>query len=48
LQYIQTSCAVLLIGYMLYIMFYDVQELPWKRSRREAPEIIFAPPKPQP
>jgi regulator of sigma E protease len=45
LQYVQTSCAVLLIGYMLYIMFYDVQEVPWKRVKQEVPEIIFAPAK---
>jgi regulator of sigma E protease len=44
LNYIQTSCAVLLIGYMLYIMFYDVQEVPWwKRNKPEGPEMIFAP-----
>jgi regulator of sigma E protease len=46
LQYIQTSCAVLLIGYMLYIAFYDVQELPWKRNKQEVPEVIFAPREP--
>jgi regulator of sigma E protease len=44
LQYIQTSCAVLLIGYMLYIAFYDVQELPWRRSKETTRvEMIFAP-----
>lgn len=42
-QYIQTSCAVLLIGFMLYIAFYDVQELPWKRKSRQTQELIFAP-----
>ncbi|MBN2505385.1 MAG: RIP metalloprotease RseP [Verrucomicrobia bacterium] len=43
-QYIQTSCALLLIGFMLYIAFYDVQELPWKREPRpQLPELIFAP-----
>ena len=36
---IQTSCAVLLIGFMLYIAFYDVQDLPWKRPK----EVKFAP-----
>ncbi|HLH57475.1 MAG TPA: RIP metalloprotease RseP [Verrucomicrobiae bacterium] len=36
---IQTSCAVLLIGFMLYIAFYDVQDLPWKRPK----EAKFAP-----
>lgn len=27
---IQTTCALLLISFMLYIAFYDVQDLPWK------------------
>lgn len=39
---VQTGCAVLLIGFMLYIAFYDVQELPWKRDK-ERPEMQFAP-----
>jgi len=42
LQVLQTSCAVLIIGYMLYIAFYDVQELfPEKRDKRE--EMKFSP-----
>jgi regulator of sigma E protease len=41
---IQTACAVALIGFMLYIAVFDVQELPWKRSKEDAPpEIQFAP-----
>lgn len=41
---IQTACAVCLIGFMLYIAFYDVQDLPWKRGKQEAPvELKFAP-----
>ena len=47
LQVLQTSCAVLIIGYMLYIAFYDVQELPWKRRAEKPPEMIFSP-KPAP
>jgi regulator of sigma E protease len=47
LQGLQTACAVLIIGYMLYIAFYDVQELPWNRSRDKRPEIKFTP-KPAP
>jgi regulator of sigma E protease len=39
---IQTSCAVLLIGFMLYIAFYDLQDLPWKRGKAK-PELQFAP-----
>jgi hypothetical protein len=30
---IQTSCAVLIIGYMLYITFFDVQDLPFVRKK---------------
>jgi regulator of sigma E protease len=41
LQYVQTGCAVLIIGYMLYVTFYDAQDLPWKRAERF--EIKFAP-----
>lgn len=43
---IQTSCAVLLIGFMLYIAFYDVQDLPWKRNRDKPVEVKFAPKSP--
>jgi regulator of sigma E protease len=47
LQALQTSCAVVIIGYMLYIVFFDVQELPWNRKTEKPPEIRFAP-KPEP
>jgi regulator of sigma E protease len=40
---IQTTCAVLLIGFMLYIAFYDVQDLPWKRGKDKSPDIKFSP-----
>jgi regulator of sigma E protease len=33
LEVIQTSCAVLIIGYMLYITFFDVQDLPFVRNQ---------------
>jgi regulator of sigma E protease len=46
--FIQTSCAVLLIGFMLYIVFYDVQDLPWKRAREKPVELRFAPKTPPP
>ncbi len=42
-QIVQTGCALLLIGFMLYIAFYDVQELPWKRRASELPQLKFAP-----
>ena len=41
LSIVQNTCAVLIIGYMLYVTFYDVQDLPWKRAKRF--EIKFAP-----
>ncbi len=44
---IQTSCAVLLIGFMLYIAFYDVQDLPWRRSKDKPVEVKFAPKSPE-
>ena len=33
LEVIQTGCAVLIIGYMLYITFFDVQDLPFVKKR---------------
>lgn len=44
---IQTSCAVALIAFMLYIAFFDVQDLPWRRSKEKGPtELKFAPQEP--
>ncbi|MEI8044508.1 MAG: RIP metalloprotease RseP [Verrucomicrobiota bacterium] len=40
---IQTGCAVLIIGFMVYIAFYDLQDLPWKRSKEKPVEMKFAP-----
>jgi regulator of sigma E protease len=42
---IQTGCAAALIMFMVYIAFYDVQDLPWKRSKdKDKPaDIRFAP-----
>lgn len=31
---VQNTCAALIIGYMLYVTFYDVQDLPWKHTKR--------------
>ena len=42
---IQTSCAVLIIGYMLFVTFFDAQDLPWRRKAKP-PEIKFSPPAP--
>jgi regulator of sigma E protease len=33
LEIVQTSCAFLIIGYMLYITFFDVQDLPFVRKQ---------------
>jgi len=43
LQYIQTACAVVLIGFMLFIAFYDTGD--WVRSARKNREepLVFAP-----
>jgi regulator of sigma E protease len=43
LSTIQTACAVLLIAFMVYIAFYDVQDLPWRRTKEKPTEIKFAP-----
>src|SRR6266542_506754 len=46
LSVLQTCCAVVIIGYMLYIAFYDAQELslPFKVKKEPAvPELKFAP-----
>jgi regulator of sigma E protease len=32
LEVIQTSCAVAIIGFMLYIMFFDVQDIPFVQN----------------
>jgi regulator of sigma E protease len=42
--FIQTGCALLIIGYMLFITFFDAQDWrPWKREA-PAPEIRFKAP----
>jgi len=33
LEVIQTSCAMLIIGYMLYVTFFDVQDLPFIKKK---------------
>ncbi|HSU56512.1 MAG TPA: RIP metalloprotease RseP [Candidatus Dormibacteraeota bacterium] len=40
---VQTGCAAALIMFMLYIAFYDVQDLPWKRGKEKPVEMKFAP-----
>jgi len=38
---VQNACAILIIGYMLYVTFFDIQDLPWKRS--QTTDIRFGP-----
>lgn len=42
LNWIQTGCAVVIIGYMVYVTFFDVQDFSFKRPRRFEPK--FSPP----
>jgi regulator of sigma E protease len=45
LEKVQGAFAMLIIGYMLYITFYDVLDLPWKRGAEKPPaELKFSPP----
>jgi regulator of sigma E protease len=34
LEVLQGACAILLIGFMLYVSFYDVQDLPWNSNQK--------------
>jgi regulator of sigma E protease len=45
LETLQGACAILLIGFMLYISFYDVQDLPWNSNQKPK---FSAPAKPAP
>jgi regulator of sigma E protease len=48
LEMIQTGCAVLIIGYMLYVTFYDAQDLPFIRNKLDKMETQPAAAKPTP
>ena len=37
LEWVQTACATLIIGYMLYISFFDIGDLFGKSADRKAP-----------
>ena len=37
LEWVQTACATLIIGYMLYISFFDIGDLFGKSSDRKSP-----------
>jgi regulator of sigma E protease len=45
LEFVQSACAILIIGFMLYVTFYDVLDLPWKRpaAREVVEEMEFSP-----
>jgi regulator of sigma E protease len=43
LQYLQTACAVLLIGFMLFIAFYDTGDLVRSARHNRDEPIVFAP-----
>ena len=45
LEIVQTSCAVLIIGYMLYVTFFDVQDLPFVKSKLDQLETQAPQPK---
>ena len=48
LELIQTGCAVLIIGYMLYVTFYDAQDLPFIRNKLDKLDSQSAPAKATP
>jgi regulator of sigma E protease len=44
LEFVQSGFAVLLIGFMLYVTFFDVLDLPWRRAAPPpATEMTFTP-----
>lgn len=44
LEIVQSGFAILLIGFMLYVTFFDVIDLPWKKTKVEpAAEMTFEP-----
>jgi regulator of sigma E protease len=44
LSAVLNTCAVVVIGYILYVSFYDVQDLPWSQTKKY--EVKFTPKKP--
>jgi regulator of sigma E protease len=49
LEYVQTACALVIISFMLFIMFFDVQDLPFigdtKRASMQFPKSTEVAPK---
>ncbi|MBS0658884.1 MAG: RIP metalloprotease RseP [Verrucomicrobia bacterium] len=44
LEYVQTACALVIIGFMLYVTVFDVMDLPFLKRGGGSPELIFLPP----
>jgi len=42
LEFVQSACALLLIGFMIYVTFFDVQDLPLP-FKKERPRLEFVP-----
>lgn len=48
-EVLQTAFAILIIGFMLYVTFFDVQDIQWWRSSpEEVPDMRFTPHEPTP
>lgn len=45
LEFVNSACAAVVIGFLAYVTFFDLQDLPWKRHAKEAApsEMKFAP-----
>ena len=46
LEIVQSGFAMLIVGYMLYVTFFDVQDLPWRSKGEEPPAELKFTPKP--
>ncbi len=41
LEFVQTACALMIIGFMLFIAFFDVQDLPWFGGHESGSSMKF-------
>jgi regulator of sigma E protease len=48
LEWVQTACATLIIGYMLYISFFDIGDLFGRNRERKSPSVKPVPAKTEP
>ena len=44
LEFVQTACALVIIGFMLFIAFFDVQDLPWFGGHEKGASMKFKAP----